>query len=132
MPAPLKRGDQIMLAAPARFVQPEDVALAKKIIENAGFIAVIPHGLESRDGQFGGTDSHRACIINQGFADPHIRAIWAMRGGYGSARILPFLNDEIFQADPTWIIGFSDITAMHGWADHVGVGALHAPGQHSV
>ena len=127
MPAPLKRGDQIMLAAPARFVQPEDVVLAKETIEKAGFIAVIPSGLEARDGQFGGTDSHRAGIINQGLADPHIRAIWAMRGGYGSARILPFLNAEIFQADPTWIIGFSDITAMHGWVDYLGVGSLHAP-----
>ena len=65
MPASLKRGDQIMLAAPARFVQPEDVILAKETIEKAGFKAVIPSDLEARDGQFGGADSHRSGIINQ-------------------------------------------------------------------
>ena len=127
MPAPLKPGDHILLAAPARFVLPDQVLKAQETIERAGFVAVIPAGLEARDGQFGGTDAQRAGLLNQAFEDPNIRAIWAMRGGYGCARILPLLHAEAFQADPKWIIGFSDVTALHAWADNQGVGSMHAP-----
>lgn len=127
MPAPLKPGDQILLAAPARFVLADQVLKALETIERAGFVAVVPPSLEARDGQFGGTDAQRAELLNEGFRDPSIRAIWVMRGGYGCARVLPLLNSESFQSDPTWIIGFSDVTALHAWSDCQGVGSMHAP-----
>ena len=127
MPIPLKPGDQIALVAPARFVLAQDILKAQEAIERAGFVAVIPVGLDAQFGQFGGTDAHRARLLNDAFISPEIRAIWAMRGGYGCARILPLLDSEAFQADPKWIIGFSDITALHSWADLQGIGSLHAP-----
>ncbi len=125
-PAPLKPGEKIMLAAPARFVTEAQVKSAIKLIEQAGFIPVIPEGLQSRDGQFGGNDAHRASLLNWAFSSDDIKAVWAMRGGYGCARLLPLLNQASFLANPTWIIGFSDVTALHGWANRVGVASMHA------
>ncbi|MBT6163731.1 MAG: LD-carboxypeptidase [Crocinitomicaceae bacterium] len=127
MPAPLQLGDRVLLAAPARFVTEEQVESAKKFIQDAGFLAVIPEGLLAREGQFGGNDAHRAQSMNDGFASDDIKAIWVMRGGYGCARILPLLDQRTFCDNPTWIIGFSDVTALHGWANRLGVATLHAP-----
>tara|TARA_Y100000385_G_scaffold288667_1_gene355864 strand:+ start:871 stop:1767 length:897 start_codon:yes stop_codon:yes gene_type:complete len=127
IPEPLEPGDRIMLAAPARFVTEEQANSAVKFITEAGFVAVVPEGLFLRQGQFGGSDVHRAEVMNQGFAAPDIKAIWVMRGGYGCARILPLLNPEFFLDCSTWIIGFSDATALHGWANRLGTATLHGP-----
>ena len=111
MPEPLRPGDHVMLAAPARFVTKAQVDAAIQAIEEAGFAAVMSEGLLAQQGQFGGSDAHRARVMNQGFESQEIKAIWVMRGGYGCARILPLLNQQAFSDAPTWIMGFSDATA---------------------
>jgi muramoyltetrapeptide carboxypeptidase len=126
-PKSLQPGDGVLLAAPARYVTAEQVAVAEAHIRAAGFIPVVYDGLLERAGQFGGTDEHRAAYLNDGFRDERVRAIWAMRGGYGCGRILSLLDSAAFQADPKWILGFSDTTALHGWAQGMGVASLHAP-----
>ena len=127
MPDPLQPGDHVMLAAPARFVTKAQVDAAIQAIEEAGFTAVMPEGLLAQQGQFGGSDAHRARVMNQGFESQEIKAIWVMRGGYGCARILPLLNQQAFSDAPTWIMGFSDATALHAWANRLAVMTLHAP-----
>ncbi len=127
MPEPLQPGDHVMLAAPARHVTKAQVDAATQAIEAAGFTAVTPEGLLAQQGQFGGSDAHRARVMNQGFESRKIKAIWMMRGGYGCARILPLLNQQAFSDAPTWMVGFSDATALHAWANRLGVMTLHAP-----
>ena len=127
MPEPLQPGDHVMLAAPARHVTKVQVDAATEAIEAGGFTAVMPEGLLAQQGQFGGSDAHRARVMNQGFESLKIKAIWVMRGGYGCARILPLLNQQAFSDAPTWMVGFSDATALHAWANRLGVMTLHAP-----
>ena len=126
-PKPLKLEDGIAVVAPARYATPELVREACELIETAGFKAVVPDGIEARDGQFGGDDEHRAAVLNGAFRDKNVRAVLALRGGYGSGRILPLLDAEAYLEDPTWIVGFSDITALHAWSNNLGVASLHAP-----
>ena len=127
LPKALQPGDGVLLAAPARFVTAEQVAVAVAHVRAAGYTPIVYDGLLERDGQFGGSDAHRSNYINTGFADEQVRAIWAMRGGYGCGRLLPLLDANAFAADPTWLVGFSDITALHGWAQVHGIASLHAP-----
>ncbi len=126
-PRGLRPGDGIALVAPARFAPEERIAEAAEAIRAAGFTPILPPGLSARHHSFGGTDAHRAHVLNTCFRDPAVRAVWALRGGYGSARLLPLLDAAAFQADPKWVMGFSDITALHAWADRLGVASLHAP-----
>ena len=126
IPKALQPGDGVLLAAPARFVTAEQVAAAEAHVRFAGFTPIVYDGLLERSGQFGGSDAHRSNYLNAGFADAQVRAIWAMRGGYGCGRLLPLLDAEAFAADPTWLVGFSDITALHGWAQLQGIASLHA------
>lgn len=126
-PKALQPGDGVLLAAPARFVTAEQIAAAEQRVTQAGYTPVAYPGILERDGQFGGDDAHRAAYLNQGFKDEKVRAIWAMRGGYGCGRILPLLDVGGFQQDPKWLMGFSDTTALHAWAQNAGVASLHAP-----
>lgn len=115
------------LVAPARFAASELLDSASSTLADWGYEPVIADETRARAGQFGGTDAQRASALNAAFNDPEIGAVWALRGGYGCTRILPLLDGEAFQTHPTWITGFSDITALHGWASGLGVASLHAP-----
>jgi muramoyltetrapeptide carboxypeptidase len=126
-PKYLKTGDKIMLVAPARFVSPATIQEAASAVLAAGFTPVIPQELDARHHQFAGSDSHRSSLLNSAFRDQSIRAIFALRGGYGSGRLLPLLDSSAYKADPTWIVGFSDITALHSWSTNLGIASLHGP-----
>ena len=73
------------------------------------------------------SDDIRIAELNAMLADPDIRAIILARGGYGLMRILPQLDPALLQRDPKPIVGFSDATALLGWAYHAGVRAIHGP-----
>ena len=126
-PKLLQEGDNIALVAPARVASKKLIQEASAFVEEAGFTSVVFDGLDSRSNQFGGDDEHRASLLNQAFCDTSIRAVLALRGGYGSARLLPLLDAEAYLNDPTWIVGFSDITTLHAWSNNLGIASLHAP-----
>ena len=74
----MKLGDGIAVVAPARYATLELVREACELIETAGFKAVVPDGIEARDGQFGGDDEHRAAELNGAFRDKNVRAVLAL------------------------------------------------------
>ncbi|MFM7118841.1 MAG: LD-carboxypeptidase, partial [Gammaproteobacteria bacterium] len=81
-----------------------------------------------RHGSLGGRDADRAADINACFADPEVRAIMPVRGGWGSARLLPLLDYDAIRADPKVLLGYSDITAlMNGIHATTGLVTFHGP-----
>ena len=127
LPPPLTPGSRVALVAPARFATRELLESAANTIVDWGYEPLIADETHAKDGQFGGTDAQRAAALNKAFRDASVGAVWALRGGYGCTRLLPLLDGKAFQSQPTWITGFSDITALHGWASGFGVASLHAP-----
>ena len=73
---------------------------------------VFPHAL-ARDGYFAGTDEQRASDFNAALRDDAIDAIWCLRGGYGTMRILDAIDYDAAARRPKPVIGYSDITALH-------------------
>ncbi|MDE6715820.1 MAG: LD-carboxypeptidase, partial [Muribaculaceae bacterium] len=59
--------------------------------------------------------------------DRDIKAILCGRGGYGTVHLLEYLTPELIAGNPKWIIGFSDISALHAAWWRAGVASLHAP-----
>jgi muramoyltetrapeptide carboxypeptidase len=107
-------GDTIAIAAPAS--PPEKPEIIDEAIErftSLGFKVKAAKHLRKRDGYLAGSDEGRAADINALFADPKVKAIFALRGGYGSCRLLPLLDYKLIRANPKPLIGYSDITAMH-------------------
>src|SRR5271156_5291334 len=113
-PPRLAIGDTIGIAAPASPPdQPEIIDEVIKRFTALGFKVKPGKNLRQRDGYLAGSDEERAADINAFFADPEVKGVFALRGGYGSCRILPLLDYAAIRANPKPFIGYSDITAMH-------------------
>jgi muramoyltetrapeptide carboxypeptidase len=112
-PKALRRGDVIGIAAPASPPASEE-ALAKGIryLEQLGYrIELGPH-IYHRRGYLAGTDDERTSDLHQLFANPRVKAIFTVRGGYGAMRVLPNLDFNLIRRNPKILLGYSDITAL--------------------
>lgn len=124
---PLKAGDLVALAAPARRVSPEEMAPAVARLEAWGLRVRVPEGLYEAEGQLAGSDEHRTALLQRQLDDPEVRAIFCCRGGYGSVRIVDRLDFSRFALNPKWIVGYSDVTVLHSHVHAtLGLPTLHA------
>ena len=87
----------------------------------------ISPGIFDREAYLAGTDDRRARELAAAMTDDEVRAIVAARGGYGAMRLLDDVPWEAFARRPKWIVGFSDITALHATAWARGVCSIHGP-----
>lgn len=79
-----------------------------------------------RDGFLAGSDERRREELTCALAAPHVAAVLAARGGYGLTRIASDIDFSLLRQSPKWLIGFSDVTALHVEAQAQGVASLHA------
>lgn len=133
-PARLRTGDTVGLVEPAGFTADSfDLALVMETIRAMGLVPKPAAHLLSRYGYLAGEDEARAADVNAMFADDSVRAIFAVRGGWGCARILPHLDFTAIRANPKLLIGFSDITALHlAIAARAGFTTIHGPNASSA
>lgn len=112
-PKRLAPGDRVGLVAPANatFVS-DELQIAIESLEALGLkVAVGPH-LRDRHGYLAGQDRDRAADINAFFADPDVHAVLPIRGGWGSSRVLPYLDFDLIRRNPKVVVGYSDISAL--------------------
>jgi muramoyltetrapeptide carboxypeptidase len=129
LPPRLKAGDTVGLIEPASATwEPFAIQLIEEALSKLGLKSKRAHNILDRDGYFAGDDKARADGVNQMFADPDVNAIMSVRGGWGTARILPYLDFDLIGQNPKALIGYSDITALH-LAIHAKTGMLtfHGP-----
>lgn len=126
-PPSLIKGDKIGLVAPARKINPGEVEEAINVIESQGFTPVYKNDLFAADNQFAGNDQLRASNMQYLLDDPEIKAIFCVRGGYGSVKIIDLLNFDQFLKQPKWLVGYSDVTVFHSHITTVlDIQTLHA------
>lgn len=94
----------------------------------AGFRTVLGrHALDVR-GYLAGADADRGADLQAMFADPGVRGVLCIRGGYGAMRLLDALDYDLIREDPKVFIGYSDITALHmAFYTHPGFVTFHGP-----
>ncbi len=112
-PPALSCGDKVALTAPASPVSSETLRSAVDSLRFLGLEPIVMPSCRMSYGYLSGGDFRRACDINDAFASKEIKGVFCIRGGYGSARLLPLINSEIIKKNPKPFIGFSDITALH-------------------
>lgn len=126
-PPKLERGKKIGILATARRVTPDNLECALKVIREWGFEVVLSSFLYSTDHSYlAGTDEQRTTALQQFLNDPEISAIFCARGGYGTTRILDNVSFDEFSKHPKWIVGFSDVTALHLRLHYLGFESIHA------
>lgn len=113
LPASLKAGDTIAIAATARKVSLAEIQPAISIFEQWGLKVKLSSSLFNEQYQLAGNDSARAKSFQELLDDDSIKAIICARGGYGTVRMIDKLDFSHFSKSPKWIIGYSDITVLH-------------------
>jgi muramoyltetrapeptide carboxypeptidase len=111
-PPPLTKGDTIGLVTPSSPMFPGRLEAGVSYLKKKGFKVQLGLHLHDADRFMAGRDEDRAEDIMNFFRDEEVKVIMATGGGYGSQRILPYLNYDIIQANPKWITGFSDTTSL--------------------
>ena len=113
-PKRLVPGDTVVLVSPASATfNSVDLQIAKESLEALGFKVKAGEHMLERHGYLAGEDKARADDINKAFADRSVAAVHAIRGGWGSARVLPYLDYDVIRRNPKVVLGYSDITALH-------------------
>jgi len=128
LPKKLRRGDTVALVAPAFPCTLENLAKAVALVHKWGLRTKVMPGVYQTNGYFAGDDATRAKDLMDAFADPHIKGIFCVRGGYGTQRLLPMLKYAQIAENPKIFAGFSDITALHTVFNQLcGLVTFHAP-----
>lgn len=129
-PAPLKPGDMVAIVSPASTIAPEFVEGAIAVLRGWGFQVL--EGANTRGHHvaasgaitYSGTCEERLNDIKQAFENAQVKAILCSRGGYGTMQLLDSLQ-EVIARNPKWVIGFSDITALHAALHRAGYASIH-------
>lgn len=127
-PPYLKAGDTVAIVAPSGILKnrAREIEQAKALLKSWGLYSVVGKHVFNQANHFAGTDDERCEDFQNALDDPKIKAIWCARGGYGSVRILDKLDYSKFKEHPKWVIGYSDITALHNQIHNQGVESIHA------
>ena len=127
-PRPLRAGDCVGVVAPASGSTPEELEGGLAELRRLGFEPLHTSALAARDLFSAGTPLARARDFMAAWNDPSVAALIALRGGYGSAHLLPHLDPAALQQSPKLFVGYSDTTALHTWLTcHLGISTLHGP-----
>jgi muramoyltetrapeptide carboxypeptidase len=110
---PLLSGGKIGIAAPASPVKDQaEIEAGAELLLNLGFQTVLGETARPLEGYLAGSDLERRADLERFWRDDSIDAIWCLRGGYGSARLLPNLYLGLIERNPKILIGFSDIAGI--------------------
>ncbi len=116
---PLHAGDRVALLAPAGRTPVEQQERARVLLQGWGLEPVdypSATALHPRAAYLSGADDLRARDLEDAWCDPDVAAIFCLRGGYGTVRVLDLLDEERMRAaGPTPLFGSSDVTALHEW-----------------
>ena len=125
-PPHLKKGDTILIIAPAGKIKGHDAIKAGIELANKwGLVVTYGNHLYSKHNTFAGTDTQRLEDLQKGLDNPNIKMIWSVRGGYGLVRIVDDLNFTKFKQHPKWVVGYSDVTVLHNKIHNLGYQTIH-------
>ena len=122
----LKAGDKVALISPSYHTPMENVEKTADVLRGWGLIPVIgPHVGNIDAGRYAGTVEERVSDIRWALGQADIKAIICNRGGYGTIRLIDELSLQELASHPKWIVGFSDISTLHGLWTRAGVMSIH-------
>lgn len=127
IPSQISKGDRIRIVSPSGAITPEIIDNAEKMLLNAGYEVIVGKHAKCEYFRFAGTAEERLSDLQEAFNDQETKAIFCSRGGYGAIQILDNIDMTGFRKNPKWLIGFSDITAIHVMLQFHGYASMHAP-----
>ncbi len=112
LPQRLQKGDKVALITPASPIKVARLKQAVEIVESLGLKPVWGDKVHKHYGYLAGTDEQRLAELLEAFTDPQVKAVFAVRGGYGTLRLLDKIPYRVIRRNPKIFLGFSDITGL--------------------
>jgi muramoyltetrapeptide carboxypeptidase len=125
-PPAISPGDRIAVVAPSSPIPRAELWRGLAWLRDR-YAITMSEGVLARTGYLAGSDDRRSAEFAHAMLDPAIKAIFCARGGYGLTRIVPKLPWDEFRKSPKWIVGFSDVTALHARCASLGIASVHGP-----
>jgi muramoyltetrapeptide carboxypeptidase len=126
-PRRVRGGDVVGVVAPAGPIEEPKLRAGVAVLESLGLRPRLGNALLERRAHLAGDDDARRADLAAMLADPDVRAVFCARGGYGSQRIVPAIDWDAVRGDPKPVVGYSDVTAVHGALARAGVASFHGP-----
>lgn len=126
-PRPLVKGDKIAIISPAGIIKPQLVYEAAHVLSAQGWEVTTGRHAFDRCGTFAGTAEDRLADLTEALTDRSVRAVFCSRGGYGCVQLLEGIAKLPLRDDPKWLVGYSDVSALHALLSSRGIKSLHAP-----
>ena len=124
-PSFLKANDKVVILSPSGKIETQWVEGLKAMLESYGLVVSVAEHAFCAKGRFAGTDDDRVQDLQKAINDAQVKAIFCSRGGYGLARIIDKIDFSALKSAAKWIVGFSDVTALHNALSRVGVASIH-------
>jgi muramoyltetrapeptide carboxypeptidase len=125
-PPPLAKGDKVGLVSTARKISRKELRPAIAQLEQWGLEVLTGKNLFKSQNQFAGSPKQRQHDFEAFAEDPSVKAIFCVRGGYGTVQLIDSLNLYKLIETPKWVVGYSDITVLHNKLSLMGIESLHA------
>ena len=126
LPPYLEKGDKVVIVSPSSKIDKQFLRGAKKRLESWGLKVVVGKNAGNSSGRYAGTIKQRLKDLQEAMNDPKVKAILCSRGGYGAVHLIDKLDFTAFHEHPKWLMGFSDITALHYLFQKNGYASLHS------
>lgn len=128
-PPRLRPVETVALVAPAGpLASEQEMERAVDVVRSLGLTPRIMPQASAQLGYLAGADDVRAADFNAALHDRSIRGIFALRGGYGTMRILDSIDYDAARRDPKAILGYSDLTALlNAVTQRCGIVTFHGP-----
>src|SRR5699024_1692478 len=127
-PTPLKCGDRVGVVAPASPPGTRDLSKGIYFVEQLGLHVQLGKQIGEKDGYIAGSDEARLADVHDMLDDPHLKAIFVARGGYGTARFIDRVDFDLLRKHPKVIWGYSDITyLLHAIYKQSNLVTFHGP-----
>lgn len=127
-PRALRSGDKVAIVAPASPFAREEFDRGVTELQRLGFEATYDESVFARELYVAGPPEIRAAALQRAWTDPAIAGIFAVRGGYGSVQLLPWLEAAAFRSTAKAFVAYSDNTAVMSWLTLAcGVVTFHGP-----
>lgn len=123
----LKLNDKVVIVSPAGKILPELVYKAIAILEEWGLKVHVAENALKESGSYSGFVEQRLVDLQTAMDDVDVKLIFCSRGGYGAIHLIEQLNFDEIRKHPKWLIGFSDVTALHATFQAHGLMSIHGP-----
>lgn len=126
-PPSLKYNDRAVIISPSGNIDEYIVQDALSVFEEWGLLPEIGDSALGKSGRFSGSISQRLDDLQNAFDDPCISLVLCSRGGYGLVHLLPDIDFTGIRRNPKWVVGYSDISALHAALQSNGIASIHGP-----